>query len=74
MFNLQDPFFRPLWLRLLIVAICLVWAGFEYATGSPGWAVLFGGLGGWAIWQFFVVWTDPRREDENTTTKEDDHG
>ena len=65
MFNLQDPFYRPLWLRLLIVGVCAVWAGFEYLTGSPGWALLFAAVGAWAFWQFFVVWTDPQPPEES---------
>ena len=66
MFNLQDPFFRPLWLRTLIFAVCIVWAGFEYLSGSLGWALLFAGIGGWCAYQFFIVWTDP---DDDKTNK-----
>ena len=59
MFDLNHPFFRPLWRRVAVVAVCLGWAGFELATGSPLWAVIFGGLGLYAAWGFFFAF-DPR--------------
>jgi hypothetical protein len=67
MFNLQDSFYRPLWLRLGIVLLCLGWAAVEVANGAPGWAMLFGAVGLYAAWQFFVVW-NPR--DKATSAEE----
>jgi hypothetical protein len=58
----DHPFFRPLWVRVLIVAVCVLWAAFEFATGSPFWGVIFGALGAYAAWSFFVTF-DPQRED-----------
>jgi hypothetical protein len=26
-FDLQHPFYKPLWIRVLITALCLGWAG-----------------------------------------------
>ncbi|MBV7378522.1 DUF3329 domain-containing protein [Maritimibacter dapengensis] len=62
MFDLQVPFFRPLWLRLVTVAVALGWAVFEVVTGSVGFAMIFAALGLYAAWQFFVVW-DPKDDD-----------
>ena len=59
MFDLDHPFFRPLWIRALVVAVCLGWALFEFATGSPFWGVLFGAAGLYAAYRFFVTF-DPR--------------
>ncbi len=59
LFDFDHPFFRPLWIRLLVVALCLGWAAFEFASGSPGWALLFGGVGLLAAYRFFVAF-DPR--------------
>ena len=39
------PFFRPLWVRVLCVALPLIWAGVELWMGSPLWAGLFGAAG-----------------------------
>jgi hypothetical protein len=67
-FDLQDPFFKPLWLRLLVVAICLGWAIFEALTGSTTWAVVFATAGLWSAYQFFVVWS-PKNEDTDKGDK-----
>jgi hypothetical protein len=63
MFNLQVPFFEPLWIRIATAVVVLGWAGFELITGSPGWAMMFGAAGAYAAYQFFVVW-DPKEEDD----------
>ena len=49
------PMLRPLWVRILLVAICLGWAAFEFIDGSPFWGMLFGALGVYAAWGFFVT-------------------
>lgn len=54
MFKLDDPFFRPLWVRILIFVICLGWAGFEFLYGNKGWATVFAGLGVYCGYKFFV--------------------
>ena len=61
--DLQHPFFRPLWRRVVITAICLLWGLFEFAQGAPVWGVLFLGLGAICAWEFFVAF-DPRTPDE----------
>lgn len=52
-FDLNNPFFRPLWLRALIVALCLGWAAFEFVAASPFWGLLFGAIGLYCGWHFF---------------------
>ncbi len=74
MFKLQDAFYRPLWLRIAIVAVCAGWALFELSSGSTGWALLFGAIGAWAAYQFFVVWTDPDEGTEEAGKDGDDAG
>lgn len=51
----DHPMFRPLWVRVLVVALCLGWALFELIDGSPFWGVLFGALGVYAAWSFFLA-------------------
>ncbi|WP_028748513.1 hypothetical protein [Rhizobium mesoamericanum] len=51
----QHPAYRPLWARILIVAVCLGWALVEIITGDPFWAVLSGGAGVYAAYMLF--WT-----------------
>jgi len=50
----DHPMLRPLWVRLLIVSVCLGWAVLEFVTGSPMWGTIFGGLGVYAAYGFFV--------------------
>ena len=54
-FELDHPFFRPLWLRIAVVVSCLGWAAFETAFGSPGWAMLFGAVGLYSAYRLFVT-------------------
>lgn len=58
-FDLQKPFYRPLWLRIAIVALCLGWAAVEFANAAPLWGMLFAAIGVYAGYQFFVVF-DPK--------------
>ncbi len=57
--DLRHPWFRPLWRRILVVAACLGWSGFEVWGGAPFWAILFGAVGVYAAWIFFFAWEDP---------------
>lgn len=54
----EHPFFRPLWRRIVVVALCLGWAVFEIVSGSPFWAILFGAAGVYAAWQLLITF-DP---------------
>lgn len=51
--DLSHPFFKPLWRRIAIVAICIIWAVVEFVYGIPLLGTLFAGLGALCIWQFF---------------------
>lgn len=53
------PFFRPLWVRALCVALPLIWAGIEAWMNSPFWAMLFGAAGLYLAYELFI-----RRKDE----------
>lgn len=63
-FDLDHPFFIPLWRRVLIVAVCLGWAVLEviWIRGSPIWPMLFGAVGLYAGWHFFFNF-NPRSPD-----------
>lgn len=62
-FDLQVPFFRPLWRRVATAGLPLVWAAFELLTGSVGWALIFAAAGLYAGYQFFVAW-DPEGDEQ----------
>ena len=61
-FDLSHPFFRPLWIRILVTGVALSWAVFEAITGEPFWAILFGSAAGWCAWSFFMSQDDDTSE------------
>lgn len=63
--DLNHPFFRPVWIRALVVAACLGWAAFEFLgpRGSPFWGILFAAIGLYAAYAFFLNF-HPREPDK----------
>lgn len=59
MFDLDDAFYRPLWVRLLLVALALGWGLFEFVSGAPFFGVIFVAIGLYAAWRFFVTFNPP---------------
>mgnify|MGYP001823100026 CR=1 FL=1 len=58
-FNLQVPFFYPLWRRIAVVAVALAWALFEFASGAPFWGFVFAAMGVFAAWELLLSgWPD----------------
>ncbi|MCX7306103.1 MAG: DUF3329 domain-containing protein [Hyphomicrobiales bacterium] len=55
----EHPFFRPLWRRIAIVAVCLGWSLFEFVTGASGWGMIAAGFAAYAVWQFFYLYKEP---------------
>ncbi len=58
------PFFRPRWIRVLIVAFCLAWASFEVSIGQPLWALLSGAIGAYCAWVLLITYTPDPPEDD----------
>ena len=46
----DHPFFRPLWIRVAVVAVAAGWGGFELWTGSPWWGALFLAFAALSAW------------------------
>lgn len=57
--DVRHPMFRPLWVRLLVVALILAWTGFEFVRGAAFWGVFFGAAGLYLAYRFFIVF-DPK--------------
>ena len=57
-FNVQTPFFRPLWRRVVTTVACVGWTVFEVTSGSMMWAIIFGAASLYLAWEFFVAF-DP---------------
>ncbi|MDO9414934.1 hypothetical protein [Pararhizobium sp.] len=37
----DHPFYRPLWVRLLIVGFCTAWTAMEFYQRQPFWGMIF---------------------------------
>ncbi len=64
-FDVRHPFFRPLWRRIAVTAVCLGWALFELSGANVFWAILFGGIGGLCVWEFFIVYDEANYADRD---------
>lgn len=53
LFDLQVDFFLPVWRRVAVVVVCAAWAVVEFLAGSTLWAILFAGITGATVQQFF---------------------
>lgn len=47
-------FFRPLWRRVVVTAVCVVWAGFEILGRDPTWIAVSIGFVAYAVWALFI--------------------
>ncbi|MBB3966842.1 MULTISPECIES: hypothetical protein [Rhizobium] len=71
----SHPAYRALWVRVLIVVVCLSWTGIEAIWGDPFWAVLAAGAGVYAA--YMLLWRykapDPAAEKapEPVATRDD---
>ncbi len=58
--DLNHPFYRPLWRRVLLVAVTGAWACYEnFVVKDPMWMVLTAGVFVYAAWVFLIKWVDP---------------
>lgn len=69
LFDFNDPFYRPLWLRIAIVTVCFGWGVFEFVSGSPFWGVVFWGVAAFAFHGLFIAFNP--RDPEKTETDEE---
>lgn len=54
LFDMDHAWFRPLWVRILIIAVAAGWAAFEASMGETVWAVIFGAIAAYGVWSFFI--------------------
>ena len=65
-FDLQIPFFVPVWRRIALIGVCLGWGAFEFWTQTPLWGIIFVGLGALAAYQlFFAGWPKSKPPNNN---------
>ncbi len=63
----DHPFLRPLWRRVVLVAICFCWAAFEFAAGSQMWGMIVLFMGAYGAWQYLYLYK-PAAPDEPAST------
>jgi hypothetical protein len=70
LFDLADPFFEPLWIRVAVVAVTTLWGLFELTSGALFWAMFFLGLAAVCTWRFMTIdyaaLRDANQKGENT--------
>jgi hypothetical protein len=54
--DVRSPALRPLWLRVVLVAVCGVWTVVEAVSGSPFWMIIFGAATVHLFWQLIVTY------------------
>jgi hypothetical protein len=57
----DHPFFRPLWVRILVFAVAAGWSGFEFWTGQPIWGGIFLVFAAISFYGFFINFDPDRR-------------
>ena len=55
-FEQDSPFYKPLWRRIVIIAVVALWVAFEIYQGSGFWLVIAVAMFCYALWIFFLSW------------------
>lgn len=71
LFDFNDPFFKPLWIRIALVAFPAFWAVFEFVSGAPFWGVIFLALAASAFHGLFIAFS-PRDAQGHEKREQDD--
>jgi hypothetical protein len=65
----DHPFFRPLWRRIAVFVVCLVWAELEFFGGSQNLGVIALGFAGYAAYAYLFRYSPPN-ENKKPSTEE----
>jgi hypothetical protein len=68
--DVDHPFYRPLWRRVLIVAFCAVWTGVEFYNGASTWGFIFLAVGAYAACSLLIFF-NPKDKAEVAAAPED---
>ena len=63
----DHPFYKPLWIRLLIVAFCSLWTAFEFWQGENTWGMIFLAVSAYAGC-VLIIFFKPKTEVTQTET------
>ena len=55
----EHLFFRPLWRRIAVVAVCVAWSGLELWGGQGVWLAIALAATAYAVWTFLISYKEP---------------
>jgi hypothetical protein len=56
----DHPFYRPLWVRLAIIASTAIWTALEILYAKEGfWTVIAVAVFAYCLWAFLLNWKSP---------------
>ena len=55
----EHPFYRPLWVRLLLVGFCGAWTALEFYNGQQTWGMIFLAVFAYAFAQLILFYKPP---------------
>jgi hypothetical protein len=58
----HDPWFAPLYRRLSVIGVCIVWLALEAWAGERVWTLIAVAVTGYAVWALFIAYRPPERE------------
>jgi hypothetical protein len=62
-FDFNHPFYRPLWIRVLLVGLTGAWGAFEFWSGQAFWGAIFCGTSAICLYYLFIAF-NPRDPDQ----------
>lgn len=68
----NHPFYRPLWVRLLVVGVCAAWTAVEFYNAQPVWGMIFLAMTAYAganLLLFFKPTPEPVAKPDTTNTE-----
>lgn len=65
----DHPFYRPLWIRLLIVLFCAVWTVVEFLGEQPLWGMIFLAVTAYASAALLIFYKPSEKGEEKTEDK-----
>lgn len=55
----RHPWFAPLYRRIAVVVVCLIWLGLEIHGGEEIWALFAVAVTGYAVWSLLITYRPP---------------
>jgi hypothetical protein len=55
----RHPWFAPLYRRVAVVAVCVVWLALEAYAGEQVWTIIAVAVTGYAVWALLISYQAP---------------